>query len=206
MPLGGFIFSSHVTEGVFAFIYVRGHICPSRLLVQFERNIFFPAEMKIIILFTISLIYCVDISVDAVGILYPRASESREQISLDGLWKFVVANKSDQNKGFVEKWYSKDLQQLKEDVMDMPVPSSYNDITQDPLIRGKKFSFTVYINYIDSVRNSFIDSLFIYTTIKDHIGWVFYQKHFFVAKSWKALNVNLRFGSVNYHAIVVCIL
>ena len=57
----------------------------------------------------------------------------------------------------------------------MPVPSSYNDITQDAAIR-------------------------------DHIGWVWYQKDFFVAKSWKSQRVNLRFGSVNYYTIVVCYL
>lgn len=92
--------------------------------------------MKIIFVFF--LIVCVDFSVEAVGILYPRASESREQINLDGLWKFVVANKSDQNKGFIEKWYLKDLKHLKEEIlMDMPVPSSYNDVTQDTLIRGR---------------------------------------------------------------------
>jgi beta-glucuronidase len=91
--------------------------------------------MKIIFVFF--LIVCVNFSVEAVGILYPRASESREQINLDGLWKFVVANKSDQNKGFIEKWYLKDLKHLKEENLDMPVPSSYNDVTQDPLIRGR---------------------------------------------------------------------
>ena len=90
--------------------------------------------MKIIFVFF--LIVCVNFSVEAVGILYPRASESREQINLDGLWKFVVANKSDQNEGFIEKWYLKDLKHLKEN-LDMPVPSSYNDVTQDPLIRGR---------------------------------------------------------------------
>lgn len=56
--------------------------------------------------------------------------------------------------------------------IDMPVPSSYNDITQDVKIR-------------------------------DHIGWAWYQRSFFVPKTWKAQRVSLRFGSVNYHAIVV---
>lgn len=56
----------------------------------------------------------------------------------------------------------------------MPVPSSYNDVTQDPNIR-------------------------------DHIGWVWYQRDFFLPKSWKTQRVGVRFGSVNYHAIVVYI-
>lgn len=54
----------------------------------------------------------------------------------------------------------------------MPVPSSYNDITQDSALR-------------------------------DHIGWVWYDREFFVAKSWSQSNVFVRFGSASYHAIVV---
>ena len=54
----------------------------------------------------------------------------------------------------------------------MPVPSSYNDITQDAAIR-------------------------------DHIGWAWYDREFFVADYWSNSNVFVRFGSANYHAIVV---
>ena len=54
----------------------------------------------------------------------------------------------------------------------MPVPSSYNDITQDAALR-------------------------------DHIGWVWYDREFFIAETWSAANVFVRFGSANYHAIVV---
>ena len=60
------------------------------------------------------------------------------------------------------------------DVIDMPVPSSYNDVTQDAKIR-------------------------------DHIGWVWYQREFFIPKGWKTYPVNIRFGSVNYFATVVII-
>ena len=55
------------------------------------------------------------------------------------------------------------------DVIDMPVPSSYNDITQDKNIR-------------------------------DHIGWVWYQRKAFVPKRWKSSRVNIRVGSANYYA------
>ena len=54
----------------------------------------------------------------------------------------------------------------------MPVPSSYNDVTQN-------------------------------ASIRDHIGWAWYQRSFFLPKSWKNQRINLRFGSVNYHAVVV---
>jgi beta-glucuronidase len=54
----------------------------------------------------------------------------------------------------------------------MPVPSSYNDVTQD-------------------------------SDIRDHIGWAWYHRDFFVPRTWKSQRVNIRFGSVNYFAIVV---
>lgn len=55
----------------------------------------------------------------------------------------------------------------------MPVPSSYNDITQDAALR-------------------------------DHLGWVWYDREFFIPISWSQENIFVRFGSATYHAIVVC--
>jgi len=77
--------------------------------------------------------------------LYPRESPTREVKSLDGVWKFKTSPKMDPECGFREKWFSSPFQD--EDVIDMPVPSSYNDITTDPAIRdyvgwvwyGRKF-------------------------------------------------------------------
>lgn len=40
-------------------------------------------------------------------------------------------------------------------------------------------------------------------SIRDHIGWAWYERNFFVPKSWGNQNVVVRFGSVNYHAVVV---
>src|SRR2546426_321441 len=59
------------------------------------------------------------------------------------------------------------------DVIPMPVPSSYNDITQDRHIR-------------------------------DFMGWAWYDTQFFLPPRWKSDkdNVILRFGSVNYAAVV----
>lgn len=55
----------------------------------------------------------------------------------------------------------------------MPVPSSYNDITQD-------------IN------------------LRDHVGLVWYDRNFFVPRSWSNNSrVFLRFSSVSYAAQVV---
>ncbi|ADQ05861.1 Beta-glucuronidase [Caldicellulosiruptor hydrothermalis 108] len=60
--------------------------------------------------------------------LYPRETRTREVKDLNGIWKFKLDK---ENKGYEEKWY---LQPLK-DTIPMPVPASYNDITQDPEIR-----------------------------------------------------------------------
>ncbi len=58
----------------------------------------------------------------------------------------------------------------------MPVPSSYNDITQQRYLR-------------------------------DFVGWVWYDKQFFVSKYWKdpdAIRVVLRVEACSYYCIVVC--
>ena len=56
----------------------------------------------------------------------------------------------------------------------MPVPSSFNDITQDPLLR-------------------------------DYIGWVWYDRQFWLPQVWKdgKTRIMLRFGSAHYNAIAV---
>ncbi|XP_077273342.1 beta-glucuronidase isoform X5 [Temnothorax americanus] len=68
------------------------------------------------------------------GLLYPRESESREVKSLDGLWDFVVSPEGDALKGYTERWFTDDLSKVGE-MMKMPVPSSYNDITTSRNLR-----------------------------------------------------------------------
>ena len=84
----------------------------------------------------------------ASAILFPRDSGSRESKSLDGLWKFKLSPKDDPDIGFRESWYSAPLQAIVnhrhlrinsrllqgDDVLLMPVPSSYNDITTDSAV------------------------------------------------------------------------
>jgi len=60
--------------------------------------------------------------------LYPRESETREIKDLSGVWKFKVDK---DNEGYEKRWFKKPL----EDTIPMPIPASYNDITQDPEIR-----------------------------------------------------------------------
>lgn len=58
--------------------------------------------------------------------------------------------------------------------IDMPVPASYNDVTTEAEIR-------------------------------DFVGWAWYQREFFTPKRWSTdkRRVFIRFGSVNYGAMVV---
>ncbi|XP_063225290.1 beta-glucuronidase isoform X2 [Bacillus rossius redtenbacheri] len=63
------------------------------------------------------------------GGLYPRQSESRDVRSLDGVWDFRLSPESDPLLGFREHWYSQPLRQTGP-TAPMPVPASYNDVTQ----------------------------------------------------------------------------
>eukprot|EP01120_Amphizonella_sp_Union-15-10_P012278 TRINITY_DN5425_c0_g1_i1.p1 TRINITY_DN5425_c0_g1~~TRINITY_DN5425_c0_g1_i1.p1 ORF type:complete len:614 (+),score=93.28 TRINITY_DN5425_c0_g1_i1:58-1899(+) len=101
---------------------------------------------------------------NAQGMLFPQRSESREVVDLSGIWRF----KADfNNVGIDQRWY---LGPLPLPTIDMPVPSSYNDITQDPSIR-------------------------------DHIGWVWYETEVWVPKSWSNQRIILRFESAHYNTM-----
>ncbi|KAI4455950.1 beta-glucuronidase [Holotrichia oblita] len=128
------------------------------------------------------------------GLLYPKSSETRETISLDGIWNFVASPLTDPLVGFRNYWYKRRLTavrpenkskigiifaitpinffQVDAEVHFMPVPSSYNDITQNAAIR-------------------------------DHLGIAWYDRTFFVPKSWRNQRVWLRFSSVHYAAQIV---
>ena len=104
------------------------------------------------------------------GLLYPRESETREVRTLDGMWKFAQSERRSPNQGLTEEWFLKDLSESRS-VINMPVPSSYNDILEDDKLR-------------------------------DHVGTVWYERKFFVAKLWETQRVWIRFGSVHYEAQV----
>lgn len=59
------------------------------------------------ILSVLALVTCAN----AMGILYPRESESREVKSLDGMWNFRLSL-PDPLVGFKERWYMKDLSKV----------------------------------------------------------------------------------------------
>ncbi|XP_025410641.1 beta-glucuronidase isoform X1 [Sipha flava] len=88
------------------------------------------------IMWCVSLVICISFLLtcaNTAGILYPRESESREVKSLDGMWNFRLSL-PDPLVGFKERWYMKDLSKSGP-VIQMPVPSSYNDVMVDKKIR-----------------------------------------------------------------------
>ncbi|XP_011807508.1 PREDICTED: beta-glucuronidase-like [Colobus angolensis palliatus] len=68
------------------------------------------------------------------GMLYPRESPSRERKELDGLWSFRADFSDNRRRGFEEQWYRRPLRESGP-TLDMPVPSSFNDISQDWRLR-----------------------------------------------------------------------
>ncbi|PNJ04932.1 GUSB isoform 5 [Pongo abelii] len=68
------------------------------------------------------------------GMLYPQESRSRERKELDGLWSFRADFSDNRRRGFEEQWYRRPLRESGP-TLDMPVPSSFNDISQDWRLR-----------------------------------------------------------------------
>ncbi|KAK0136469.1 Beta-glucuronidase [Merluccius polli] len=68
------------------------------------------------------------------GMLFPRESATREIKELNGLWDFRADMSPNRNLGFEQAWYKRRLAETGP-VLDMPVPASYNDVTQDPKLR-----------------------------------------------------------------------
>lgn len=97
--------------------------------------------------------------------LYPLENEIRQVKVLNGIWRFKKEERM--NQGVEEKWY---LEPLK-NTIEMPVPSSYNDITTDKSLR-------------------------------DHVGWVWYETDFYIPCDWQNKRMVLRFGSATHHAVV----
>jgi beta-glucuronidase len=63
------------------------------------------------------------------GLLYPAESETRQVRSLDDLWSFRL---DEEGVGETERWFA--MPNLPEPTILMPVPASYNDITQNVTI------------------------------------------------------------------------
>ncbi|XP_038209707.1 beta-glucuronidase [Zerene cesonia] len=72
-------------------------------------------------------------SVNPSAPLYPRASETRDVKTLDGIWNFRKSP-TDPEFGYKNGWYEQDLDKTGP-VIPMPVPSSYNDVGEDASLR-----------------------------------------------------------------------
>ncbi|XP_059154863.1 beta-glucuronidase-like [Physella acuta] len=106
-----------------------------------------------------------------VGMLYPQDSESRQSKLLDGIWHFRADFSPTRNQGFDEEWWKRPLAESGP-VIDMPVPSSFNDVTEDKSLR-------------------------------DFVGWAWYERSFFISSDWAAnKRVVLRFDSAHYYSTV----
>lgn len=85
-------------------------------------------EWQLLLMFFVYLRRCM------TSPLFPRESESREVRYLDGFWNFRADNSSSRDAGFTNSWFKQPLTTTGF-TMKMPVPSSYNDITQDAKLR-----------------------------------------------------------------------
>ncbi|KAL5017218.1 hypothetical protein ScPMuIL_006807 [Solemya velum] len=106
------------------------------------------------------------------GMLYPRDSESRQIKHLDGMWNFRADKSSARNASFEEKWFTQPLHKTGP-VIPMPVPSSFNDITQDKSLRD------------------FVGWVWYDTEFYAPMDWITLKKR-----------VVLRFDSAHYYSIV----
>lgn len=68
------------------------------------------------------------------GMLFPVETPSRELKLLDGLWHFRADFSENRLLGFEQQWYRQPLRESGP-TLDMPVPSSFNDITQEARLR-----------------------------------------------------------------------
>lgn len=96
--------------------------------------------------------------------LYPTLTDSRCVMDLSGTWEF---KRDALGEGFEEKWYAAPLK----DPITMPVPASYNDITEDEQLR-------------------------------EHYGWVFYQRNVSIPAIYQSQRVMLRMEAVTHKAKV----
>ncbi|GAA1061921.1 beta-glucuronidase [Agromyces bracchium] len=93
--------------------------------------------------------------------LKPKATATRELVSLNGLWKFAVDSGD-----LGEPWAGPLATKLE-----APVPASYNDLFTDSAIR-------------------------------DHVGWVWYQRTARVPRGWAGERVFVRFDAATHEGVV----
>ncbi len=96
--------------------------------------------------------------------LKPQASETREVVNLDGLYRFKV---DFGRAGHREEWFRSAL----DTGLETSVPASYNDVFPDKAIR-------------------------------DHVGYVWYQREVRVPRGWAGERIHLRLDSATHEGMV----
>src|SRR6478736_4889119 len=96
--------------------------------------------------------------------LKPQASETREIVNLDGLYRFKVDH---DRSGHQDEWFKAPL----ETGLEMGVPASYNDVFPDKAVR-------------------------------DHVGYVWYQRDVRVPRGWAGERIHVRLDSATHEGMV----
>ncbi|XP_064251137.1 beta-glucuronidase [Passer domesticus] len=91
-----------------------------------------PCSLPVLLLF---LPFLPGLAAGPAGMLQPRDTPSRERRELGGLWSFRADLSPGRDAGFAQRWYRRPLRQSGP-VIDMPVPASFNDITQEPSLEN----------------------------------------------------------------------
>ena len=87
------------------------------------------------------------------GLLFPKDSPTRLVKNLDGVWHFRADFSPSRNAGFEEEWWTKPLVSTGE-IIKMPVPSSFNDISQDAKLRD-------FVGWVWYERNFWVPNLWL---------------------------------------------
>ncbi|XP_015501829.1 beta-glucuronidase isoform X2 [Parus major] len=126
------------------------------------------------LLLPVLLLFLPGLAAGPAGMLQPRDTPSRERRELGGLWSFRADLSPGRDAGFAQRWYRRPLRQTGP-VIDMPVPASFNDITQDPSLEN-------YIGWVWYEKEVLLP-----------LRWL---------QGDPAPRVVLRFGSAHYYSIV----
>lgn len=145
-------------------------------LVVLQTNIYRMLKTWVVLLVHISPL---------AALLHIQKNEIRTFDSLDGLWTFVREPHNGGDVGIENLWNTLDLSKF--DV------SFGNQDASDIKVQNATV-MPVPAAYNDLGTSS---------ELRDHIGWVWYEKKEFVPLRDKNMRHVLRFGSVNYFAVVV---
>ena len=122
----------------------------------------------------------------SVGILYPKSTESRQVLSLNGTWNLRLADVLNPEEGFTDRWYSTPLHEANASIFHVPVPGNLADNLGQEIL-----------DYHLSVRDEGG-----YTTYCP--GWAWYERQFSIPESWNEnKRIFLRFVAVHYNEVVV---